>query len=256
MIFDSHAHYDDEAFDEDREELISSLYPAGITAVMNVGADKYSTERSLALTEKYDFFYGAAGIHPSDVEQYEEGTADIAWLEDRASRPKMLAIGEIGLDYHWPEPGRELQKKWFAAQLEAAKRLNKPVIIHSREAAQDTYDIMKAAGGEEIFAVIHCFSYEKEMAKRFLDLGYYIGIGGVLTYKNARKLVESAQYCPIDRILLETDCPYLSPVPKRGERNSSLNLPAVSAKLAEIKALSKEEVEDITYANAKRFYRI
>lgn len=256
MIFDSHAHYDDAAFDADREAVLASLKAAGIGRVVDVGANRASTEAAAELAARYDFICASAGFHPADVEELERGDADIAWLRAAAKRPKVAAIGEIGLDYHWPEPGRDLQRKWFAAQLELAKELDLPVIIHSRDAAQETYDMLKEAGGAGLTAVIHCFSYEKEMAARFLDLGYYLGIGGVVTYKNARKLKETAAYMPLDRMLLETDCPYLSPSPHRGERNSSLFLPQVLREIAALRGCTPEEAEAATFENAVRFYRL
>ncbi len=256
MIFDSHAHYDDAAYDADRAEVLAGLKAAGIGHVMDVGANRASTAAAAELAQQYDFVYASAGFHPADVEELERGEADVSWLREAAKRPKVMAIGEIGLDYHWPEPGRDLQKKWFAAQLELAKELDKPIIIHSRDAAQDTYDMLREAGGSGLTAVIHCFSYEKEMAARFLDLGYYLGIGGVLTYKNARKLKEVAAFMPLERMLLETDCPYLSPTPHRGERNLSSYLPLVLEEAARLMGRTVKEVEDATFENAKRFYRL
>lgn len=256
MIFDTHAHYDDEAFAADREAVIASLAEQNIRAVVNVGANRASTENSLALTRQYDFFYGAAGVHPSDTTEFENGVLDIEWLRNIAREPKMVAIGEIGLDYHWDTPERPIQKRWFEAQLALAKELDRPVIIHSREAARDTLEIIRAAGGADMSMVIHCFSYEVEMAREYLNLGYYLGIGGVVTYKNARKLKEVVQYMPLERILLETDCPYLAPTPHRGERNSSLNLPYVMETIAALKGISVEEVEAATWENARRFYRL
>lgn len=256
MIFDTHAHYDDEAFDADREAVIASLAEQNIRAVVNVGANRASTEHTLALTKKYDFFYGAVGVHPSDTSEFETGVLDIEWLRSVAVQPKMAAIGEIGLDYHWDTPDRPIQKRWFEAQLALARELDKPVIIHSREAAKDTLDIIRAADGAEMSMVIHCFSYEVEMAREYLNMGYYLGIGGVVTYKNARKLKEVVQYMPLERILLETDCPYLSPTPHRGERNSSLYLSHVIDTIALLKNVSAEEVEAATWENARRFYRL
>ena len=255
-IFDTHAHYDDEAFDPDREAVIASLREHGIGKVVNVGANREGTEKSLALTEKYDFFYGAAGVHPSDTIEFENGTASIDWLWKMASSPKMVAIGEIGLDYYWDATDREIQKKWFREQMALAKELDKPVIIHSREAAKDTLDLIREAGGRDLSMVIHCFSYEVEMAREYLNLGYYFGIGGVSTYKNARKLKEVIQYLPLEQILLETDCPYLSPTPHRGTRNSSLNLEYVIRAIAELKEIPEEKVIEATWANAHRFYRL
>ena len=240
MIFDTHAHYDDEAFDGDREELLSGLAAGGIGTVVNVGADMESTKTTIALTEKYPFIYGAAGVHPSSTAELDE--EKFAELRVLAQSGKIVAIGEIGLDYYWEEPDHETQKKWFHRQLNLARELKLPVIIHSRDAAKDTLDIMKEEHSGEIGGVIHCFSYGKEMAAEYLKMGFYLGIGGVLTFKNAKKLLEVAEMAPLDRLVLETDCPYLAPVPNRGKRNSSLNLPYVAEKLAEIKKCTPEEI--------------
>lgn len=254
MIFDSHAHYDDEAFDGDRDELLAGLAAQGVGAVVNVSADLISADTTLELTNKWDFIYGTAGVHPSDTEKLDR--AGMEHLEQILSQPKIAAVGEIGLDYHWPDPERGLQQEWFYAQLELAKSHDAPIVIHSREAAKDTFDIMKAAGGAGLSAVIHCFSYEKEMAREFLRLGYYIGIGGVLTFKNARKLREVVAYMPMEAMLLETDCPYMAPVPFRGKRNDSAKLHEVVRAISQIRGISDEEVEAITWQNACRFYRI
>lgn len=254
MIFDSHAHYDDEAFTEDRDSLLNSLQEQGITAVMNVGASLGSTKTSIALAEAYDFIYAAAGVHPSETEELDEQS--FLWLKEQCAHEKVLAVGEIGLDYYWPEPDRDLQKKWFERQLALAEEVGLPVIIHSRDAAKDTLDIMQKMHAEKIGGVIHCFSYEKEMAKIYVDMGFYIGIGGVLTFKNARKTREVVESIPLERIVLETDSPYLAPVPNRGKRNDSRNLPYVVTEIAKIKNISEEEVMEVTMANAKRLYRI
>ena len=254
MIFDSHAHYDDEAFTEDRDSLLNSLQEQGITAVMNVGASLGSTKTSIALAEAYDFIYAAAGVHPSETEELDEQS--FLWLKEQCAHEKVLAVGEIGLDYYWPEPDRDLQKKWFERQLALAEEVGLPVIIHSRDAAKDTLDIMQKMHAEKIGGVIHCFSYEKEMAKIYVDMGFYIGIGGVLTFKNARKTRKVVESIPLERIVLETDSPYLAPVPNRGKRNDSRNLPYVVTEIAKIKNISEEEVMEVTMANAKRLYRI
>ena len=254
MIFETHAHYDDRQFDEDREELLRSLLEAGIDTVVNIGASMESNRKTIELMENYDFIYGVLGIHPTDSGQLEE--VGLEWLKEACSHPKCLAIGEIGLDYYWDEPDREIQKKWFRRQLNLAREMNLPVVIHSRDAALDTIEIMKEERAWEIGGVVHCFSYTKETAKIFLDMGFYIGVGGVITFANGKKLKETVEEIPMDRIVLETDCPYLSPVPYRGKRNSSLNLPLVVEAIAEIKGISKEEVERITYENAKSLYGI
>ena len=253
-IFDTHAHYDDEAFDADREEVLTGLKKQGIGTVVNVGASIASTKTTLALAEVHPFMYAAVGVHPNETAELTD--ADMKWLESLAENPKVVAIGEIGLDYYWDEPEREIQKHWFSAQLEVAKKTGLPVIIHSRDAAKDTLDIMKVEHNGATGGVIHCFSYGVEMAREYLNIGYYIGIGGVLTFKNAKKLIEVAEYAPLDRIVLETDCPYLAPVPNRGKRNFSGNLPYVVEKLAEIKGVSKEEIIRETAKNARALYRI
>lgn len=256
MIFDSHAHYDDEAFDTDRESLLAGLLDNGIGCVVNVAADLASVATTLELAGQYSYIYGALGVHPSSISELNEET--FLWLKEKLAHPKAVAVGEIGLDYYWDKEKevQALQREWFARQLDLARELHKPVIIHSREAAKDTRDVMTAQKAQEIPGVVHCYSYSKEMARDFLNMNYYFGIGGVLTYKNARKLVEAAEYIPMERILLETDCPYLSPVPNRGKRNSSLNLPYVVETLAQIKGISTEEVETITYSNAKTLFGI
>lgn len=254
MIFDSHAHYDDEAFDTDRDELLDSFPFNDIAYVVNVGANIKTSENTVELTRRFPHVYGAVGIHPANV----EGTtsADMVQLRQFAIQDKIVAIGEIGLDYHDREYNRELQKIWFVKQMELARELKMPVIIHSRDAAQDTLDIMKEVYAEDIGGVVHCFSYSAEIAQRILDMGFYIGIGGVLTFGNGRKLKEAVEIIPMERIVLETDCPYLAPEPNRGKRNSSLNLPYVAKELATLKGISYEQVLEITMNNAKTLYHM
>ena len=254
MIFDTHAHYDDEAFQEDRDELLNSLNTHGIEAVVNVGASIQTTKNTLELMKKYPFVYGAVGVHPSETEELNDYLMD--WLKHVSGEKKVVAIGEIGLDYYWKEPDPEIQKHWFVRQLQLAREVKLPVIIHSRDAARDTLDIMKAEKAGEIGGVIHCFSYGTEMAREYLYMGFYLGIGGVVTFNNGRKLKEVVDYMPLDRIVLETDCPYLSPVPNRGKRNSSLNLPYVAEAIGQIKGISPEEVIAITNQNARNLYRL
>lgn len=254
MIFDTHAHYDDEAFHEDREALLLSLWEGGVEAVVNVGASIQSTKNTLELIKKYPFVYGAAGVHPNETGELNDHLMD--WLKHVSGEKKIVAIGEIGLDYHWNEPEPEVQKYWFARQLDLAREIKKPVIIHSRDAAKDTLDLMQAEHAEDIGGVIHCFSYGVEMAREYLKMGFYLGIGGVVTFNNARKLKEVVEYMPMERLVLETDCPYLSPVPNRGKRNSSLNLPYVVKAISELKGISEEEVIAVTSENAKKMYRL
>ena len=254
MIFDTHAHYDDEAFDQDREAVLQKIREDGVGMIADIGADIASSKKAMELSERYDFIYAVVGVHPSEVEPMQP--SDIAWLREMAKKPKVVAIGEIGLDYHYEEPERELQKKWFKAQLELAKEVKLPVSIHSREAAQDTLTIMQQMDMQETGGVIHCFSYGWEMAKIYLDMGFYLGIGGVVTFKNAKKLIEVVQKAPLERIVLETDGPYLAPEPFRGKRNMSSYLTYVAEKIAELKEITPEEVIQITEQNAKGLYHI
>lgn len=253
MIFDSHAHYDDKQFGEDRDELLSSMAQNGITKIVNVGASIESSKRAVALAKQYEFVYAAVGVHPSDISCLSED--GISWLKKAAAHEKVAAIGEIGLDYYWDkEPEiQEQQKVWFRRQLALAREVQLPVIIHSRDAAADTLEIMKESGAG-IPGVIHCFSYSKELALEYVKMGYYIGVGGVVTFKNARKLKEAVAEIPMERILIETDCPYLAPEPNRGKRNSSLYLSYVVETVAELKGLTPGEVEEISFQNAMKLY--
>lgn len=253
-IFDTHAHYDDKAFDGDREALLESLPGKGIAKVVNVGSSLAACRQTIGLMERYGHIYGAIGIHPSDTGELDEES--FAWLRQQYRLPKCVAVGEIGLDYYWDEPAREIQQKWFRRQLELARDVKKPVIVHSREAAKDTADIMKEERAEDIGGVIHCYSYTKETARTFLDMGFFFGIGGVLTFKNAKKLKEAVEYIPLDLIVLETDCPYLAPEPNRGKRNSSLNIPYVVSALARIKGVDEETVRQAAWRNAHTLYRL
>ena len=254
MIFDTHAHYDDEAFDEDRDSLLLSMKEQGIEKIVNIGASLESNERTLALTEQYDFIQAAFGIHPNDTDKLN--AENFKRVRELCGMDRCVAVGEIGLDYYWPEPDASVQKEWFERQMDLAKRMGKPIVVHSRDAAQDTFEMMKAAHAEEIGGVIHCFSYSGEMAKRFVDMGFFIGIGGVVTFKNSKVIKEVVDYIPLEHIVLETDCPYLAPTPFRGKRNSSLLLPYVVEAIAAIKGISTEEVERITWENAHRLYRL
>ena len=253
MIFESHAHYDDEAFDGDREELLGSLRERGIGTVVNVCAAVDGLDDTLRLMEQYPFVYGAIGVHPDEV-----GGMDAQVLEKiqtLSRHPKAVAIGEIGLDYHWDTESHDTQKKWFCAQMEIARQEKKPFIIHSRDAAEDTLRTMKELRAGDMYGgVIHCFSYSVEIAREYLDMGLYLGIGGVLTFPNGKKLKEVAAYAPLEQILLETDSPYLSPVPNRGKRNSSLNLPYIAKELANIKGITYDQVVDITENNARKLF--
>ena len=254
MIFETHAHYDDERFEEDRDALITSMPGRGVGAIINVGASIESTKTTLALSEKYPFVYAAVGVHPSDISGLNEET--FAWLKEQTKKEKVAAVGEIGLDYYWDKESHELQKEWFKKQMELAKEVDLPVIVHSREAAQDTFDLIKSEHAGTTGGVIHCFSGSKEMAKEYIKMGYYIGVGGVVTFKNARVLKEVVESIPLERILTETDCPYLAPVPFRGKRNCSAYISYVLDMIAELKGISREEAEQVTYENARNMYRI
>lgn len=253
MIFDTHAHYDDAKFDGDRESLLNSMGEAGIGTIVNVSSDINSWEKVIGLTETYPFIYGAIGVHPDEVGQLNEG--ELSRMEELLRRDKIVAVGEIGLDYYWDQESRQVQKYWFIRQLDLARRLGKPVIIHSREAAADTMEILKEEG-QGLPGVIHCYSYSAEMAKEYVKMGYYIGVGGVVTFQNARKLKETVLEIPLESIVLETDCPYLAPAPHRGKRNSSRYLTYVAGEIAELKEVSEEEVIRQTEANAKALYRL
>lgn len=252
MYFDSHAHYDDERFDEDREALIESLKEKGVEFVVNAAADMKSCHTSLELAEKYPFIYSSVGVHPHDVKDLTE--ADIEEMRKLAGHKKVVAIGEIGLDYYYDNSPREEQRIWFKRQLQLAKELNLPVIIHSREASKETFDIIMESGIKE--GVIHCFSGSYELAKEYVKKGFYIGVGGSLTFKNAKKTVEVVEGIGLEHIVIETDCPYLTPVPHRGERNDSTYLKFVVEKIAEIKGISEAEVERVSSQNARKLFHI
>ena len=254
MIFDTHAHYDDDAFDEDRDALLAGMQEAGVEYIVNIGASMASSERSLVLAKKYPFIYAAVGVHPDEVGELNE--EKLQQLKEWSMHEKVKAIGEIGLDYYWDKEGHDLQKHWFMRQMELAHERKLPMIVHSREAAKDTLDMVVAAKPLNLSGIIHCYSYSVEQAREYLNMGYYLGIGGVLTFKNAKKLKEVAEYAPLSQIVLETDCPYLAPVPFRGKRNDSSKLRYVAEELAAIKQMSVEEVIRITNENGKKLYGI
>lgn len=253
MIFESHAHYDSSKFAEDREELLSSMQENGIGTIVNVGATWKSVKTVLELAEQYSFVYAALGLHPDEVGDLNEER--FAILKAECQKDKVVAVGEIGLDYYWDNESHDLQEKWFIRQLELAKELDLPVIIHSRDAAEDTLKIMKehAVG---MRGVIHCFSYSKEMAAEYVKMGFHIGVGGVVTFKNGKKLKEVVEAIPLERILLETDCPYLAPEPHRGKRNSSLYIPHIAEEIANLKGITYEEVVAQTEQNAKILFGV
>ena len=254
MIFETHAHYNSSQYDEDRQELLASMQENGVGTIVNVSAEKDSLAKVDELMHSYPFIYGAFGLHPDEVgDMTDELLEEIRRL---SRQDKAVAIGEIGLDYYWDKENHDLQKKWFEAQAELAREEKLPIIIHSREAAADTLDLMKALMKRpgELTGVVHCFSYSKEMAREYLNMGYYIGVGGVVTFKNAKKLKEVVDYVPLTSILLETDCPYMAPVPNRGKRNNSIYIKYVAQEIARIKGVSADEVIAVTRANAENMY--
>ena len=255
MIFDTHAHYDDRQFENDRYSLLDSMKEAGIGTIVNNAADLESVETSLELAHRYDFVYAAVGVHPENA--YELDDSKLLWLRDKSHDPKAVAIGEIGLDYHYPDnPDRDIQIKWFRAQLRLALEEKLPVVIHSRDAAADTMEIMKEAASKGIVADIHCYSYSPEQALEYVKMGFYIGVGGVITFKNGKKLKQTVDKIPLDRILLETDCPYMAPPPYRGQRCESPMIAEVVKVVAQQKGLTTQQVCDMTCDNAKRLYGI
>lgn len=254
MIFDTHAHYDDEAFNEDREKLIDEISRSEIRKIVNVGANLATSQNSVDLSEKYDFFYAAVGVHPDDAaEVTDEG---IERLRELAKGKKVVAVGEIGLDYYWNKENSDLQKTAFKRQIELARELSLPIIVHSRDAAADTMDILHETDAGKLGGVIHCFSYSPEIALESVKMGFYIGIGGVVTFKNAKKIKESVEAIPLEKIVLETDCPYLAPNPFRGKRNSSLYLEYVVKEIARLKGIDENTVMEQTFKNALNMYNI
>lgn len=256
MIFDTHAHYEDKRFDEDREILLSSMIDNNIETIVNVGSSLKTCEKSKELALDYDNIYYSVGIHPSEILSKEEIPTVINSLKRLALHEKCVAIGEIGLDYYFEEDENVLAQQpiWFKKQLELAKEMDLPVIVHSREATEETFKIMAKAHENGIKAVIHCFSGSVEIAKKYVEMGYFIGVGGVVTFKNGRKLKEVVEAIPLESILLETDAPYMAPEPNRGRRNDSTMLKNVVSKISEIKAISEEEVINVTTDNAYKFY--
>ena len=252
MYFDSRAHLDDRKFDADRDEIFAQLPERGVGLIMNIGCDLKSSLQSVALAHKYPFVYAAVGSHPDDAAQLDE--ARLALYRQLCADERVKAIGEIGLDYHYEDPTREVQLPAFRKQLELARELDLPVIVHEREAHADGMELIRQF--PEVTGVFHCYSGAVEQARELVQRGWYIGFTGVITFKNARKAVEVAESLPLDRILIETDCPYMAPEPHRGRRNDSRLVPLVAAKLAEIKGVTPEEMGEITTKNAKRLFRI
>lgn len=250
-IFDTHAHYDDERFDEDRDELLLSLPSLGVINVINCGCDLASSCKAIEFSEKYEYFYSALGIHPSNIN--ENSYTELAEIKKLYSNGKCVAVGEIGLEYHYDFVPKDLQLDIFEKQLYLANELNLPVIVHDRDAHEDTMNLLKKYKPK---GVVHCFSGSVEMAKEVLKLGMYIGLGGAVTFKNARKPLEVAEIVPDDRLLFETDCPYMTPVPFRGKRNSSDLIAYTAEKIAEIKNTDPQKLIDTTTKNARNLFKI
>ena len=256
MIFETHAHYEDEQYHDDRENLLREIFSAGIGKIVNVGSTMETSRKSIELAEAYPEIYAAVGVHPSEIDCLTETSYEE--LKNMAAGEKVVAIGEIGLDYYWEkdEEVRKQQQEVFRQQLKLAREVNLPVIIHSRDAAADTMAILKEEPQRDNPGIIHCYSYSPEMAREFIKMGYFIGVGGVVTFKNARVLKQVVEEIPLERIVVETDCPYMAPEPHRGQRNSSLYLPFIVDKIAQLKSVSGQEVEKTTYENACRVYGI
>ena len=253
MIFDTHAHMDDRAFEEDREELLSRLPQEGIALLMNPGCSQASSLAAVELAKRYDYLYAAVGSHPDAADEVNEAALE-CYRSLCRENSKVKAIGEIGLDYHYEDIPRDIQQRAFRAQMTLAREENLPVIVHEREAHEDGMNIV--AEFPEVTGVFHCYSGSLEMAKWLIDRGWYIGFGGVLTFKNARKALEVAANIPLERIVLETDCPYMAPEPFRGKRNDPGKLYRVAEKLAQLRGLTAEEVQAVTLENGKKLYRI
>ena len=252
MLFDSHAHLNDEAFDQDRPELLETFRDAGVGLVMNAGCSLASSREGIALAEAYPWIYCSVGTHPDTADEVNEEVLEV--YRQMCSHPKVKAIGEIGLDYYYETIHRDAQMRAFRMQMQLAEELDMPVIVHERDAHEDGMSIVKEL--PKVKGVFHCYSGSAEMARQLVDMGWYIGFTGVLTFKNARKAVETAASIPLERILLETDCPYMAPEPYRGKRNHPGYLPKMAEKLAQIRGIPVEEAIRATMENAKRLYRI
>jgi TatD DNase family protein len=254
MLFDTHVHLNADQYDEDLEEVIARAKEAGVTNMVVVGFDRPTITRAMELVEQYDFLYACVGWHPVDaIDMTEE---DLGWIEELASHPKVVAIGEMGLDYHWDKSPKEIQKEVFRKQIRLAKKVKLPIVIHNREATADIVEILKEEGAEEVGGIMHCFSGSPEVAKECVKMNFYISLGGPVTFKNAKKPKEVAAEIPLDQLLIETDCPYLAPHPYRGKRNEPGYVRLVAEEIGEIKGLTLEEVAEATTRNAKKIFAI
>lgn len=253
MFFDTHAHYDDRQFDKDRDAVIEDLQNHGISLVVNVGCDLTSSLKSVRLAEKYPFMYATVGCHPHDAKALKD--SDLVMFEALCKKEKVVAVGEIGLDYHYDHSPRDVQRGRFVDQLELAERIGMPVVIHEREAHRDAMDIISQYA-DRVSGVFHCYSGALDQAKAIIGMGWFLSFTGAATFPNAKKAVEVIRWMPLDRLMLETDCPYLAPVPNRGRRNDSRNIPHIAARVAEIRNMDVEEIARITMENGKRFFGI
>ncbi|MBS4198002.1 TatD family hydrolase [Lederbergia citri] len=254
MLFDTHVHLNDDQYAEDMDEVIARAKNAGVEYMVVVGFDRKTIEKALEIISEHDLIYASVGWHPVDAIDMTED--DLQWLEEVAAHPKVVALGEMGLDYHWDKSPKEIQKEVFRKQIRLAKRINMPIIIHNRDATQDIIQILREEHAEEVGGIMHCFSGSAEVAKQCLDLNFYISLGGPVTFKNAKKPKEVAIQVPLDRLLIETDCPYLAPHPYRGKRNEPSYVRLVAEQIADLKGISLEEVAQITTANAKKVFGI
>lgn len=254
MLIDSHVHLDDRRYDNDRDRIIKALKDEGVELVINIGADLQTSIASVSLAEKYDNVYAAVGVHPHSAKEVDDSTLEI--LKSFAARDKVVAIGEIGLDFHYDNSPRDVQRKWFRKQLELAKQVDLPVVIHSREATQETFDIIKEAQDGKLRGVLHCYSDSVEIALEYIKLGFYISLAGPVTFNNARVLKEVAKVVPLDKLLIETDSPYLTPSPNRGKRNEPAYVRYVAAEIAELREISFDDLVEATNRNTKELFGI
>ncbi|ATO49464.1 MULTISPECIES: TatD family hydrolase [Brevibacillus] len=254
MLFDTHAHLNAEQFDEDRDDVIARAQANGVSTIVNVGFNRETIPTTMELAEKYDFIYAVVGWHPQDAITMKE--QDLEWLEELSKHPKVVGLGEMGLDYYWDTSPRDVQAEVFRKQIRLARKLQMPIIIHDRDAHQDIIDILREEKAGEVGGIMHCFSGSYELAKMALDMNFYISFGGPLTFKNAKKPKEVAAKIPLERLLIETDCPYLTPHPFRGKRNESAYVKYVAEEMAQIHGLPYEELAKITADNARRLFNI
>jgi TatD DNase family protein len=254
MLFDTHVHLNAEQFNEDLQEVIDRAQAEGVEKMVVVGFDRPTITKAIELCETYDFIYASVGWHPVDA--IDMKPEDLEWLRELSAHPKVVALGEMGLDYHWDKSPKEIQKEVFKKQIQLAREVNLPIIIHNREATSDIVEILKEEGAAEVGGIMHCFSGSVETAKECLDMNFYISLGGPVTFKNAKKPKEVAEAVPLDRLLIETDCPYLAPHPYRGKRNEPAFVKLVAEQIADLKGISYDEVAKATTENAKKLFDI